>query len=144
MSLVTGPEPKEREREAARVTPALYQLFPSYPGATTDPDGNDVDIFDRDNMQSSIVDSLSEFVRLYSVTKSNARKERAVEILEDMLGRARQHRLNIENLKLSRAGVKRSDWLALVGVGQKTRIQLTVRDGSEGALVCHRRKSIRQ
>ncbi|MDH3440884.1 MAG: alpha/beta hydrolase, partial [Gammaproteobacteria bacterium] len=29
MSLITGPEPKEREREAARVTPSLYQLFPS-------------------------------------------------------------------------------------------------------------------
>ncbi len=86
MSLLTGPEPKEREREAARVTPALYQLFPSYPGATTDPKGNDVDVFDRDNMQSSIVDSLTEFVRLYSVsTRSEDRQKRATEILEDML-----------------------------------------------------------
>ncbi len=132
MSLLTEPEPKEREREAARVTPSLYQLFPSYSGATTDTDGNEVDIFDCDNMQSSIVDSLAEFVRLYSVSKSSERRARAIEILEDMLGRARQHRRNVENLKLSSTGMKQSDWLAVVGVGEKTRIQLTVQESRRG------------
>jgi pimeloyl-ACP methyl ester carboxylesterase len=132
MSLLTGPEPKEREREAARVTPSLYQLFPSYAGATIDGDGNEVDIFDCDNMQSSIVDSLTEFVRLYSVSKSNKRKDRAVEILEDMLDRSKRHRRNIEKLKLSGTGIRQSDWLAVVGVGEKTRIQLTVQQSRRG------------
>ncbi len=133
MSLLTGPEPREREREAARVTPALYQLFPSYAEATVDPDGNDIDVFDCKNMQSSIVDSLAEFVRLYSVsTRSDARGRRAVEILEDMLSRARTHRQNIVKLNLSGTGVRQSDWLAIVGVGDKTRIQLTVRESRRG------------
>jgi pimeloyl-ACP methyl ester carboxylesterase len=132
MSLLTGPEPKEREREAARVTPSLYQLFPSYAGATTDTEGIDVDIFDCDNMQSSVVESLTEYVRLYSVSKRNERKDRAIEILEDMLGRARRHRRNVENLKLSSTGIKQTDWLAVVGVGEKTRIQLTVQDSRRG------------
>jgi len=133
MSLLTGPEPKEREREAARVTPALYQLFPSYPGATTGPTGTDVDVFDCENMQSSIVDSLTEFVRLYSVsTRSEDRQDRAIEILEEMLQRARRHRRNVENLKLSDAGVRQSEWLAVVGVGEKTRVQLTIQKSRHG------------
>lgn len=133
MSLLTGPEPKEREREAARVTPSIYQLFPSYSGATTDPEGKDVDVFECDNIQSSIVDSLTEFVRLYSVsTRSEGRRDRAVEILEELLGRAARHRQNIDNLKLSDAGVKQSDWLAVVGVGEKTRIELTVQKSRRG------------
>jgi pimeloyl-ACP methyl ester carboxylesterase len=133
MSLLTGPEPKEREREAARVTPALYQLFPSYSGATIDPEGNDVDMFDSANMQSSIVDSLTEFVRLYSVsTRSDDRQKRAIEILEGMLGGARRHRRNVETLKLSDTGVRQADWLALLGVGEKTRVQLTVRQNRRG------------
>ena len=132
MSLLTGPEPKEREREASRMTPALYQMLPSFAGAITDAEGKEVDIFDCDNMQSSIVDSLTEFVRLYSVSKSNERKERAVEILEDMLNRAKRHRRNVENLKLSSTGIRQADWLALVGVGEKTRLQLTIQESRRG------------
>jgi len=133
MSLITGPEPKEREREAARVTPALYQLFPSYAGATVDLEGSDVDVFDCDNIQSSVVDSLTEFVRLYSVsTRSDDRQDRAREILQDMLERARRHRRNVENLKLSNTGIKQADWLAIAGVGEKTRLQLTIHRSRRG------------
>ncbi len=133
MSLLTGPEPKEREREAARVTPALYQLFPSYAGATIDPAGSDVDVFNYNNIQSSVVDSLTEFVRLYSVsTRSDDRQVRAKEILEDMLERAKRHRRNVESLKLSNTGIKQADWLAIVGVGEKTRLQLTVQRSRRG------------
>ncbi|MGI9204492.1 MAG: lipase/acyltransferase domain-containing protein [Woeseiaceae bacterium] len=133
MSLLTGPEPKEREREAARVTPSIYQLFPSYDGATIDPDGDAVNVFDSSNIQSSVVDSLTEFVRLYSVsTRSGDRQERAKKILEEMLGRAQRHRRNVEDLKLSSTGIKQADWLAIVGVGEKTRLQLTVARSRRG------------
>ncbi|MGI9261978.1 MAG: lipase/acyltransferase domain-containing protein [Woeseiaceae bacterium] len=131
MSLITGPEPKEREREAARVTPSLYQLFPSYEGATTDIDGANVDMFDANNMQASIVDSLAEFVRLYSVsTRSSQRRERAVEILEEMLANAKRHRRNVERFKLSDAGIRRDDWLAVIGIGERTRVEMTVNKNS--------------
>lgn len=133
MSLLTGPDPKEREREAARVTPALYQLFPSYAGATVDPVGTDVNVFDAANIQSSVVDSLTEFVRLYSAsTRSDDRQDRAKQILEEMLAGARRHRRNVERLKLSNTGIKQSDWLAIVGVGEKTRLQMTVARSRRG------------
>jgi pimeloyl-ACP methyl ester carboxylesterase len=128
MSLLTGGEPKEREREAARVTPALYQLLPSFDGAVVDNMGDAVDIFDPDNMQPSVVKSLTEFVRLYSAdTRSNDRENKARAILANLLGSARRHRQTIEKFRTARAGMKRSEWLAIAGAGQKTRIQMTVR-----------------
>ena len=134
MSLITGPEPKEREREAARVTPSLYQLFPSYEGATTDIDGKDVDMFDPDNVQASIVDSLAEFVRLYSVsTRSSMRRERARTILGEMLGNARRHRRNVERFRLSDAGIGRGDWLAVIGIGERTRVEMTINRTANGS-----------
>jgi len=127
MSLLTGPEPKEREREAARVMPALYQLFPSYADATQNPQGDAIDIFDGANMQNSIVDSLTEFVRMYSVsTKRADRRSQANKILEDMLAGARAHRKTVNNFKAAKAALTQSDWLAIIGVGEETRIQLTV------------------
>lgn len=127
MSLLTGSEPKERERETARVTPALYQLFPSYTGATVDSAGRGVDIFDPANMQASVLESLAEFVRLYSVsTRAGDRRTKAGEILGNMLAWARQHRQSITGFTTTRSSVTRADWLAIVGVGQKTRIQMTV------------------
>ena len=127
MSLITGPEPKEREREAARVTPALYQLFPSYEGATTDAEGNAVDVFDGTNIQRSIVDSLTEFVRLYSVTTRSAdRRDRAVAILEDMLASAKRHRRRVTGFRTSDAGIRQDDWLSVIGVGERTRIGMTI------------------
>ncbi len=127
MSLLTGPEPKEREREAARVMPALYQLFPSYADAAKNTQGDNVDMFDCANMQSSVIDSLAEFVRMYSVsTRSGDRRSQAKEILKDMLGGARQHRQTVNDFKTSSAALTQSDWLAIIGVGEKTRVQLTV------------------
>ncbi|MDH5345280.1 MAG: alpha/beta hydrolase [Gammaproteobacteria bacterium] len=127
MSLITGPEPKEREREAARVTPALYQLLPSYSGATIDAAGKAVDIFDCRNIQASILDSLTEFVRLYSVSTLSAdRRARAISILEEMLANAKQHRRNMEAFRTADARLRQDDWLAIVGVGERTRVQMTI------------------
>jgi len=133
MSVLTGSEPKEREREAARVTPAVYQLLPSYEEAVIDDDGNEIDIFDPVNMQRSVIKSLTEFVRLYSVgTRSKDREGKAEEILADMLGAARKHRKTIDDFKVSSAGLRQSDWLAIAGVGQKTRIQMVVQQKKGG------------
>ena len=127
MSVLTGSDPKEREREAARVTPALYQLLPSFDDAVVDAAGDAVDIFNPKNMQRSVVKSLTEFVRLYSVgTRSKDREIKAEQILADMLGAARKHRKTIDRFKTARAGLRQSDWLAIAGAGQKTRIQMAV------------------
>lgn len=128
MGVLTGSEPKEREREAARVTPAVYQLLPSFHDAVVDDAGVEVDIFDPGNMQRSTIKSLTEFVRLYSVgTRSKDRESKAKEILASMLGAAREHRKTIDNFNVASAGIKQSDWLAIAGAGQKTRIHMVVR-----------------
>lgn len=133
MTLLTGTEPKNRERETARVTPALYQLFPSYAGAAVDPAGRDVDMYDPSNIQASVVETLAEFVRLYSVTtRARNRRDKAEEILRSMLAWARQHRRTITNFKSSLASLTRADWLVIIGVGQKTRLQLTVAHDRRG------------
>jgi pimeloyl-ACP methyl ester carboxylesterase len=133
MSLLAGLEPKERERETARVTPSLYQLFPSYRGATVDPAGRDVDIYDPANMQTSVLESLAEFVRLYSVsTRASDRAAKAREILENMLGEARRHRQTVTRFTTTRSSVSRANWLVIAGVGQRTRLQLTVERDRRG------------
>ena len=133
MSLLTGNEPKEREREAARLTPAVYQLFPSYAGATVDELGRDVDMYRSGNMQLSVTESLTEFVRIYSAgTRSTERRGKAERILADLLAAARRHRAVVEDFKPSSGSITQSDWLAIVGVGQRTRIQLTVRRSRRG------------
>jgi hypothetical protein len=84
-------------------------------------------------MQRSVLKSLTEFVRLYSVgTRSKDRESKAEEILANMLGVAKEHRRTIENLKIASAGLKQSDWLAIAGAGQKTRIQMIVRHNRNG------------
>ena len=133
MSVLTGSEPKEREREAARVTPSIYQLLPSFKDAVVDDTGHEIDIFDPGNMQRSVLKSLAEFVRLYSVgTRRKDRESKAEEILANMLGAASEHRKTIENFKIASAGLKQSDWLAIAGAGQKTRIQMVVRHNRNG------------
>ncbi|MEX2497043.1 MAG: hypothetical protein WD448_13190 [Woeseia sp.] len=127
MTVLTGSEPKERERESARVTPALYQLFPGYPGATLARDGAEVNVLDPQNMQASVEDSLAEFVRLYSVsTRAPERRERAQQILRSLLEGARKHRETVMQFKPAAAAVPQANWLVIIGVGQRTRLQITV------------------
>ena len=128
MSLITGPEPKEREREAARVTPSLYHLLPSYDKAVINERGNALDVFNPRNMQQSVLQSLAEFVRLYSVgVKKKDRVGRAKSILRDMLSEAKGHRKRIDEFRPSHARIPRSNWLCIAGVGEQTRLQMTVR-----------------
>lgn len=133
MSLLTGSDPQEREREAARVTPALYQLFPHYPGATVDASGNEIDLYEPSNMQASVINSLTEFVRIYSVdTKATERRKRAQAILNDMLQSAKRHRDAMHRFRISTTSTSQSDWLVIAGVGKKTRLQVTVEQNRAG------------
>ncbi len=127
MSLLAGDTPKQREREAARATPAVYQLFPSYDKCAVDELGNKVDLFKPENMQNSIIDSLSEYVRIYAVdTPAIQRFDRAREILKFLLKTARDQRQNTMRFKLSNAKLEENDWLSIIGVNSKTRIQMSV------------------
>lgn len=134
MSLLAGSEPQEREREAARVTPAVYQLFPWFSGAAFRAEGGpDVDLLDPANMQSSVVDSLEEFVRLYAVdTPATRRRDRAREILAELLDGGAAMRATVQGLRLPEIGMKRSDWLAIAGIGENTRNSIEVQPRASG------------
>lgn len=133
MSLLSGDIPKEREREAARATPAVYQLFPSYESAAVDEEGKDVDLYDPGNIQNSVVKSLMEYVRMYSVdTPATQREERARDILRLLLAQGRSHRSNVTSFKLKNSGIASEQWLAILGVNTRTRIQMNVKRTTKG------------
>ncbi len=134
MSLLAGSRPSEREREAARVTPAVYQLLPSYKNAivTKKKDGTiekEVSLFQPDNWQYGILESLAEYIRLHSVTDYKTKKDqfkKAEGTLKNLLSAVEDHRNGVKSLKLDSLGLSDEKWLAIVGLGEKTRLQITI------------------
>ncbi len=122
---LSGTPPEEREREAARSMPAMYQLLPSYEGcwvvegASPPPRG----LFEPAAWQPGVAASLAEALRLHAVAPGNAesRRARARELLAALLETAWRHRRRLERLRLDRAGLASEDWLCIVGVGERTR-----------------------
>lgn len=136
LGVLSGEVPSERERETARSTPAVYHLLPSYDGATVDEAGNaiDHDLFVVDNWQGSILRSLVEYIRLHAVepprdddpaAQAAAEMARARDLLGRLLGDAADHRRRVMTLDLASAGLRAEDWLAVVGLGEPTRLAMT-------------------
>ena len=126
---LSGSKPSERERESARTMPAIYQMTPWYLRATVSTQNRSISLLKADNWQRSILESLQEYVRLKSVRHHKTvreRESRANEILQVMLNDAKALRDSVKNLNLASAGLQTSDWLAVVGVGEKTLNQLVV------------------
>ena len=108
-----------REREAARVTPALYHLLPSFKGAIKP---TSEDIFLPETWQEGIIQTLASFVRMYGL-KPGAPREQAVALLKTMLDMAWKHRVRIEKLTLSNSKM----WLAIVGLDETTRVSMEIK-----------------
>jgi pimeloyl-ACP methyl ester carboxylesterase len=117
--------PSSREREAARLTPALYQLMPSFRSGFVTAPGLPETIFDPNIWQPSIIKTIEEYLRLYGLGRSN-RKEQARSIFTHILESASYHRRRIDRFELSAAGLNDGDWLCIVGVNAITRVQLKV------------------
>jgi hypothetical protein len=84
-------------------------------------------------MQSSVVDSLEEFVRLYAVdTPAPQRRDRAREILSELLAGGAAMRDTVQGLRLPDIGMKRSDWLVIAGLGEDTRNSIEVQQRANG------------
>ncbi len=113
-----------REREAARMTPALYHLLPSFDHAIL-PEARD--IFLPENWQPGILSTLATFVARYSVIPNNSAAQ-AGALLKAFLDEAWAHRTSIESLKLS--DPKR--WLCIAGVGGETRLNVTITNDADG------------
>jgi hypothetical protein len=116
-----------REREAARVTPALYYLLPSYRGAVEAAAGLGDDLFTAATWQPGVVGTLAEFVRLYGVDPVDP-QAKAKELLEQMLTSAWKHRTRVERLKLANPKL----WLSIVGINTKTRVKIQISRGTQG------------
>ncbi len=117
--------PSSREREAARVTPALYYLLPSYRGNVTKPDGMPNSLFNPGLWQPSVSHSIAEYIRLHGLSQAD-RPAQAIKIFTAMLRAAHGHRQKVNKLDLEAAGLGKNNWLCLAGADSDTRVKLTV------------------
>jgi pimeloyl-ACP methyl ester carboxylesterase len=115
MGSLTGDHPRDREREAARVTPALYQLLPSYAGAIDAAPSLPSDIFEIDAWQPSLLQTLREYVRLEKA------EIRAEDLLRGFLAGGKQLISSVNSLPIAAALPEGADgWLPIVGIGEET------------------------
>jgi pimeloyl-ACP methyl ester carboxylesterase len=124
-----------RAREAARLTPALYHLLPSFSGSVATDPGLPDDLYSVGAWQDGVIQTLAEFIRLHGLRKGSKteRLEWAREILAAMLDVAKAHRARVEKLNLGKTAVGSADgWLCLVGVDAETRVRLRISRKSGG------------
>jgi pimeloyl-ACP methyl ester carboxylesterase len=111
-----------REREAARVTPSLYHLLPSFDGAINGVNDK-LALFKASNWQETILETLGVFIDQNRLPK--APPVTPVELLGAMLNQAAGQRDAMEEITSKRLpGSKR--WLCIAGVGAETRVDMTI------------------
>ena len=115
-----------REREAARVTPSLYHLLPSFAGAVAR-ESSDV-LFDSSRWQTSILSTLKTFIDRYQLPNDPVLNPETV--LASMLIQARAHRQALEKLTLPDP----KQWLCVVGVNAKTRVGMSISKDLQGRI----------
>lgn len=133
--------PRHAERTAARMTPALYQLLPFFEGALLDaPHPGPRAVFDPRNWQDSIVDSLAESVRLFtldpSLRSAASRKAEAERFLRERLENASSFLTLVNGLEprevlLEKAEEGHPGWLIIAGLDEKTRFQAHVQSAGK-------------
>lgn len=121
--------PSSREREAARLTPALYQLLPSFTNGLEidDPKITPPTLFNPQAWQQPVVDTIAEFIRLYGLPTGDVKAD-AQKIFAGLLTDAKKYRDRIDSFALTDAGMSSDRWLAVVGVDTVTRVRLKIID----------------
>jgi len=123
-NLGTSP-PSSREREAARVTPALYHLIPSFkPGVEIHKDLPQ-SLFSPAVWQPSILKTIAQYIRSHGLNPQNDR-EQAAALFGALLAASEKHRKRIDGFKLADANMVPADWLCVVGVDSETRVRLEI------------------
>ena len=117
--------PSSREREAARLTPALYYLIPSFKNGIFPDSLPEGALFDPANWQKNVKDTIANFIRTKGLPGDPPSK-RALKLFSGMLSQARSYRKRVSNFKLTDAGLTENDWLAVIGVDSTTRVRLTL------------------
>lgn len=121
--------PSSRERDAARLTPSLYYLIPSFT------DGLDIDdasslprtLFNMNLWQPNVVDTIGQWIKTHGLNKKSP-KSQAIDLFGAMLRAADAHRQRIEAFRLEKANLAPGDWLAVVGVDATTRVRLRIQE----------------
>ncbi len=113
---LAGENPRDREREAARTMPAVYQLLPTFPGAVKSKAGLATDLLDPATWQPSILLTLAEWVRL------NAAVADPLELFKSYLAGLDRLRASVASLR----GTLPVEWLAIVGVGSRTQLETDI------------------
>jgi pimeloyl-ACP methyl ester carboxylesterase len=133
---IGGTLPSSREREAARLTPSLYHLLPSFEtGITHDAvDGLPETTFDPALWQPSILETIISYIERHGVDpgrNKTARKKQGEVLFKALLDEAGGHRKRIDTLKLADKNFEPDRWLCVVGVDARTRVRMRV-DVSRG------------
>ena len=131
-------EQRSRERKAARLTPSLYHLVPSFENSLhlmlrTEnlPRHFWRDLIENANWfnpkcwQSSIVKSISDYISEYGTSQE---VNSSHEFFSNLLRTAKKHRNKIDQLNLENTGLEANDWLCVIGVDAKTRINIPVKE----------------
>jgi len=126
---LTGENPRDRERVAARTIPALYQLLPSFHRAVKGVGDAPTDLFDPKTWQDSLLKSLSRYIKRHKA------RIKARVLLRKYLSTAKKHRERVKTLDLRGSLPEKADgWLAIVGVGAPTQVQIENRRLDDGSL----------
>lgn len=124
-----GSVPGSREREAARVTPALYHLLPDFGTGITADEGLPRSTFEPALWQPSILDTVASYVERHGTKRYRNRIERRMDaeaLFAGMLDAAAEHRARLAALELSEKGLAPDRWLCIVGVDEVTRVRMRV------------------
>ena len=125
---LTGENPRDRERVAARTIPALYQLLPSFDGAIKPVGDAPTDLFDPKTWQDSLLKSLTRYI------KQHKARIKPGALLRKYLATAKKQRQRVNAVDLNASLPEGVDgWLAIVGVGSPTQVEIEngkLKDGS--------------
>ncbi len=115
--------PSSRERDLARLTPALYYLLPMLvDGFLLEPGvRSPFSLFDPTVWQPSVADSIKTFLDSQGFAAPTPEA-----VFSSMLDHARAYREQVASFQLAEAGLSRDRWLAIAGVNVDTRVRLHV------------------
>lgn len=117
--------PSSREREMARVTPALYHLIPSFKGGIKTKGSIPDSLFNPDAWQPSVIDSIASIIQRRGLPPKKPKQD-AVALFTTLLSEAKKYQDRILNLKLKNTSLHEKAWLAVIGVDAVTRVRLKI------------------
>lgn len=117
--------PSSREREAARATPSVYHLMPSFAEGIEIPPALGTSLFEPAVWQRSVVATLGEYVRKYGRSPDDPAAQGEA-LFGDLLEVAGRHRARVEGLDLAAAGFDATRWLCVAGVHARTRVHVAI------------------